>query len=725
MALTPQELAAVAELRRINGNSHLSDPNGLGDDGHRVNFVPGLHAMADVTDAVAREADAAVAAALSAAAQAASLSGTSTTSVAIGAGSNTLTTQAGKAFGAGTFVLLTSDANPTTHYILGQVTAYSGASLTIAAASFAGSGSRADWTIRVAGGPGAAGADGKQVELQKSATHIQWRLAGGSWANLIAIADLKGADGREIEMQVSATHVQWRYVGASSWTDLIALSALKGADGREVQMQGGATHIQWRYAGVEAWTDIVALSDLKGEPGPRGAQIINGARDPAPGDGSNDDYWMQSADGVTGEQGDFWFKSAGAWTKLFSMKGPAGSGSGDVVGPNGSVVDAELALFSGTTGKTLKGSGKTIATLTADLSAAMDAAESAKFVTPKALWDTLVPLAISVSGGVATPDFGARQNFTLALTGNTTLANPPGAKIGQSGTIQLTRSALQTLSYGAAWNPVGEIELPAASGAGAKIIYEVVSTSPLRVDFSVSYAGSGGAGGTVTSVGLSLPAGFTVTGSPVTASGTLTGAWAAGYQAYTAAEADKVAGIAIGADVTATAIGAATAKETPVNEDTIPLTDSAASGALKKVTWTVIKAALKTYFDGLYVVIQAMASEVRAGTVENRYVSPSSLWAALAPVELTDAATIAINLAGGINFRVEITDNRTLGNPTNVKAGQQGTINVTRSAAQTLAFGSNWRPYGNTTLPATGKGFKIAYEVIASTVIHYSIIPEA
>ena len=36
----------------------------------------------------------------------------------------------------------------------------------------------------------------------------------------------------------------------------------------------------------------------------------------------------------------------------------------------------------------------------------------------------------------------------------------------------------------------------------------------------------GGGGGTVTSVGLSLPSEFTVSGSPVTTSGTLTGVWA-------------------------------------------------------------------------------------------------------------------------------------------------------------------------------------------------------
>ena len=44
----------------------------------------------------------------------------------------------------------------------------------------------------------------------------------------------------------------------------------------------------------------------------------------------------------------------------------------------------------------------------------------------------------------------------------------------------------------------------------------------------------------------------------------------------------------------------ATAKTTPVNADTIPLSDSAASSATKKVTWANVKATLKTYFDTLY-----------------------------------------------------------------------------------------------------------------------------
>lgn len=58
---------------------------------------------------------------------------------------------------------------------------------------------------------------------------------------------------------------------------------------------------------------------------------------------------------------------------------------------------------------------------------------------------------------------------------------------------------------------------------------------------------------------------------------------------------DKVKAQTIG-----TLINAATAKTTPVDADNVPISDSAASHVLKKVTWANVKATLKTYFDTLY-----------------------------------------------------------------------------------------------------------------------------
>lgn len=45
---------------------------------------------------------------------------------------------------------------------------------------------------------------------------------------------------------------------------------------------------------------------------------------------------------------------------------------------------------------------------------------------------------------------------------------------------------------------------------------------------------------------------------------------------------------------------AATGKTTPVDADELPLSDSAATFGLKKLTWANVKATLKSYFDTLY-----------------------------------------------------------------------------------------------------------------------------
>jgi len=65
----------------------------------------------------------------------------------------------------------------------------------------------------------------------------------------------------------------------------------------------------------------------------------------------------------------------------------------------------------------------------------------------------------------------------------------------------------------------------------------------------INAAAPGGGGGTVTSVGFTAPTGFSVSGSPITTSGTIALSYAAGYQGYTSTESTKLAGIAAGAEV--------------------------------------------------------------------------------------------------------------------------------------------------------------------------------
>ena len=101
------------------------------------------------------------------------------------------------------------------------------------------------------GGAGPQGPSGTQVELQKTATHVQWRLVGGVWADLVALADIKGDAG------------------------VAGAAGAAGADGKEVELQKTATHIQWRLTGG-VWADLVALADIKGDQGIQGIQGIQG-----------------------------------------------------------------------------------------------------------------------------------------------------------------------------------------------------------------------------------------------------------------------------------------------------------------------------------------------------------------------------------------------------------------------------------------------------------------
>ena len=102
------------------------------------------------------------------------------------------------------------------------------------------------------GPQGPAGENGKQIELAKTNDQIQWRYSGQEegigWTSLVAVADLKGdkgdrgltgaqgergADGRDIELQKSSTHIQWKYTteASSAWRDLVALADITGSGG--------------------------------------------------------------------------------------------------------------------------------------------------------------------------------------------------------------------------------------------------------------------------------------------------------------------------------------------------------------------------------------------------------------------------------------------------------------------------------------------------------------
>lgn len=98
-------------------------------------------------------------------------------------------------------------------------------------------------------------------------------------------------------------------------------------------------------------------------------------------------------------------------------------------------------------------------------------------------------------------------------------------------------------------------------------------------------------------------------------------------------------------------------------------------------------------------------------------------------VTLTDAATITPDFAAGNYFTVTLGGNRTLANPTNLAAGQGGSITIRQdgSGSRTLAFGSYWKFPGGTvpTLSTTANAVdKLVYEVISATEIHATLIKD-
>ena len=89
---------------------------------------------------------------------------------------------------------------------------------------------------------------------------------------------------------------------------------------------------------------------------------------------------------------------------------------------------------------------------------------------------------------------------------------------------------------------------------------------------------------------------------------------------------------------------------------------------------------------------------------------------------LTDAATVAVDFDVGQNFTLTLAGNRALGNPTNVTAGQTGSIFVTQdgTGSRTLSYGTSWEFPAATapTLTTTAAAVdRIDYIVKSSTSI--------
>lgn len=78
-------------------------------------------------------------------------------------------------------------------------------------------------------------------------------------------------------------------------------------------------------------------------------------------------------------------------------------------------------------------------------------------------------------------------------------------------------------------------------------------------------------------------------------------------------------------------------------------------------------------------------------TIKN---GPSLIWSIFAPINVPSSATTTLDLSKGFNFSINpLSINTTLANPTNVKAGQSGSLYIKQdgTGSRTIAFGTAWK----------------------------------
>lgn len=315
--------------------------------------------------------------------------------------------------------------------------------------------------------------------------------------------------------------------------------------------------------GVSVTGPTGPASTVPGPPGPQGDSITGptGAASTVPGPTGPQGVAGPTGASITGPTGPASTVpgptgSAGPTGAASTVPGPtgptgaSGSGSGDVLGPTSSTND-QIVLFDGATGKLIKGSTTTglLKASSGVIAAAVSGTDYAPATSGAAI------LYGNNAGGFSNVTVGSGLSFaagTLTATGgggtttNALTMNNSGS--GAASGTTFNGSAAQTISYNTIGAPSvtgtnatgtwpidvsGSASVAAAiSGGGTnRIVYQSASSAttfvaaPTTASTYLSWNGTSFTwdtpAGSVTSVGLSMPSGFSVANSPITGSGTL------------------------------------------------------------------------------------------------------------------------------------------------------------------------------------------------------------